>query len=103
MSESILLYRQDMGMDRKVDSAWGARGQMTHSADSNDGLGGDLTNDGTGTRDDAPPDSQSDDQGAWLCNSLRGRDLGTRQSGIGNVLRKIGPYRSVKGNMSRAA
>ena len=53
-----------MGKDRKVDSAWGARGQMTHSADSNDGLGGDLTNDGTGTRDDAPPDSQSDDQAA---------------------------------------
>ena len=92
--ESGFPYSQDIGMVREVDSAWGARGQMTQSADTNDGPGGGPTDSGTGTQDTTPPDSQNDSQGAELNNSIGGRDLETGQSDTSGDSRKVGLYRS---------
>ena len=66
--DSGLLYGQDIGMGYEVDSAWGARGHMTHSADSSDGAGGGPTDGGTQTRDATPPDRQKDNYGAEPVN-----------------------------------
>ena len=60
------------GRERGIDSAWGARGHMTQSADSNDGPGGGPTDGDTETRDAAPPDSLNDSYGAELANGLGG-------------------------------
>ena len=54
------------------DSAWGARGHRTQSADSNSGLDGGPTDGGTVTRDVAPTDSQSDRDGAEQIIDLGG-------------------------------
>ena len=72
-------HDQDTGMEREIDSAWGARGHRTQSADSNDGPGGGPTDGGAETRDAAPPDSQDDSYGAELIVDLGGIDFhGTR-------------------------
>ena len=66
---------QDMYTERGIDSAWGARGQMTRSADSNGGPGGGHTYGGEGTQEAAPPDSRSDSRGTVVCSSLGGSPI----------------------------
>ena len=99
--ESKLPHNQDIDVECEVDSAWGARGQMTQSADSKDDLGGGPTYSGTGSQDAAPPDSQIDSQEMELGNSLGGRDLETGQSDISNDPWEIGLRRSTEGKTSR--
>ena len=65
---SRLPYDQDIGMECEADSAWGARGHMTQSADSNNGPGGGSMDGGAQTRDAAPPDSQKNSYGAKSVN-----------------------------------
>ena len=68
-------YGQDIGMQREIDSAWGARGHRTQSADSNDGPGGGPADGGTESWDAAPPNSRNDSYGAELAIGLEGGDL----------------------------
>ena len=60
-------------MECGSDSAWGARGQMNRSADSNKGPGGGPTYGEIGTQDAAPLYRRNDSQGSESYNS-RGDD-----------------------------
>ena len=73
---SGVLCGQDIGGGYEVDSAWGARGHMTHSADSSEGAGVGPTEDGTRTRDATPPDRQKDDYGAEPVKGPGRKDFG---------------------------
>ena len=61
-------------MKRVTDSAWGARGYKSRSADSN-GPDGGPTDSGTGTRNVGPLDNQDDNRGAELVRDPVGKDL----------------------------
>ena len=94
-------YGQGIDMVRKVDSTWGARGRMTQSVDSSDGLGGGPMYGDTGTQDAAPQDSQIDSQEIELGNNLGGRDVETEQSDILDDPWRVGLRRSTEGKRPR--
>ena len=76
-------------MEGELDSALGARGQVTQSAESNTSRGGTLTDVVPGTQDTTPLDGQGDNHdshGLDLNSSLGGRGLETGQSDTSSQL-----------------
>ena len=94
-------YGQDIDMEWKVDSAWGARGRMTQSADSSDGLGGGPMYGDTGTQDAASQDSQFDSQEIELGNNLGGGSVGAERSNTLDDPRRAGLRHSAEGRTHR--
>ena len=101
--ESGFPYSQDIDMGCESDSAWGARGHVTRSADSNNDPGGGPTDIGNGTQDTTFLDSQDDSQGADLDNSFGGRDFETGQSDTSSHSPNVELRRSTRSNRGKTS
>ena len=93
-------------MECKLDSAWGARGHVTQSADSNTGPGGGLTDVVPGTQDTTSLDGKGDghdSHGVDLDSSLRGRGFETVQSDISSQSQNVGLCRSTRASKGKTS
>ena len=99
--ESRFPHSQDTEMECELDSAWGTRGHITQSADSNTGPGGGLTDVVPGTWDITSLDGKGDSHdshGVDLDSSLGGRGLETVQSDTSSQSQNFGLRRSTRAN-----
>ncbi len=92
---------QDRDMEWKVDSAWGARGRMTRSADSSEGLDGGSMYGDIGTQDAASQDSRFDGQEVELGNNLGGGSVGAERPNTSDDPRRTGLHHTAEGRAHR--
>ena len=90
-------------MERELDSAWGARGHVTQSADSNIGPGEGHTDTVPGTQDDTAQDSQYDSQGVNPDNSPGGRGFEIEQPDVSSHPQNVGLRRSSRAGKGRTS
>ena len=93
---------RDRGMEWKVDSAWGARGRMTRSADSSKGLDGGFMYGGIGAQDAASQGSQCDGQEVELGSNLGEGSVGAERPNTLDDPRRTGLRHTAEGRTHRA-
>ena len=91
--ESRFPHSQDTEMECELDSAWGARGHVTQSADFNTSPGGGLTDVVPRTQDTTPLDGKGDNHDSHevdLDSSLGRRGFETGQLDTPSQLQNVG-------------
>ena len=100
----MIPHSLDLDKEGELDSAWGVRGHVTQSADSNTGPGGALTDVVPGTQDTTSLDSKGDSHdshGVDLDSSLGGRGLETVQSDTSSQSQYVGLRRSTQASKGK--
>ena len=101
--EVIFPVSQDMEPDFELESAWGAKGHVTSSADPNTSLGEGQTIVAPGSQDISSPMGKGDRHGMEMDSGLGGRGIDTGQLDMSRQEQSVGLHRSVRANKGKTS
>ena len=101
--EIIVPVSQDVEPEFELESAWGAKGHVTSSADPNTSLGDGQTIAAPGSQDIPSPVVMGDSHGTEMDSSLGGRGIDTGQLDMSCQEQSVGLRRSVRANKGKTS